>query len=163
MSETIALGSDHAGFKAKQIVKDVLTEKGFKWKDFGCDSLESCDYPDFARSVATAVSQGNFEKGIICCGSGIGVSMVANKVRGVRAALCHSSEAATLSRQHNNSNVLCLGERTMDNDLFAEIIGAWLEAEFEGGRHARRVDKFEKARQGEESTWSPSKIHSSCS
>ncbi|MBZ0185880.1 MAG: RpiB/LacA/LacB family sugar-phosphate isomerase, partial [Candidatus Obscuribacterales bacterium] len=94
------------------------------------------------------------QKGILCCGSGIGVSMVANKVRGVRAALCHDELSATLSRQHNNSNILCMGERTTPAENIAAIIKAWLAAEFEGGRHQRRIDKFERARLGESEPWS---------
>ena len=153
-SKIIAIGSDHAGFEAKQTVKSVLEKNGYKWKDFGTHEKESCDYPDYARTVAKAVSRGDFEKGILCCGSGIGVSMVANKVRGARAALCHNAETAKLSREHNNSNILCFGERTTEPELVPAIIEAWLNTEFEGGRHARRVDKFESPREGEASPWS---------
>lgn len=154
MAEVIAIGSDHAGFKAKQVVKEVLESNGLEWKDYGTLSEDSCDYPDFARQVAKAVSRGDHQRGIICCGSGIGVSMVANKVRGIRAALCHNEETATLSRLHNNSNILCFGERTTEENLVPKIIQAWLDGKFEGGRHIKRVDKFEEAREGEPEAWS---------
>lgn len=153
MTEVIAIGSDHAGFQAKDKVKQILEECGLAWKDYGTLNTESCDYPDYARKVAEAVSGGLHERGIIVCGSGIGVSIAANKVRGIRAALCHSEETARLSRQHNNSNILCFGERTTNQSLIAPMVKAWLEEKFEGGRHSRRVDKMEKDRAGESGHW----------
>lgn len=151
MNERIAIGSDHAGFKGKEIIKEVLDRRGIAYKDFGTFSMDSCDYPEYARKVAEAVSAGEFGRGIICCGSGIGVSMTANKVRGIRAALCHNEETATLCRQHNDANVLCFGERTIDQALVPGIIEAFLDTAFEGGRHQRRVDKIEAPREGESS------------
>jgi ribose 5-phosphate isomerase B len=145
----IALGSDHAGFELKQSVKEILAAENLEVEDFGTFSLDSCDYPDYARQVATAVSTGQCAKGILVCGSGIGVSIVANKVRSVRAALVHDVETARLSRQHNDSNVLCLAGRTTAVALAAEIIKAWLVTDFEGGRHERRVKKIEAPRAGE--------------
>ncbi|MDP3507316.1 MAG: ribose 5-phosphate isomerase B [Candidatus Melainabacteria bacterium] len=148
-SRTIALGSDHAGFELKQAIRDLLIQQALNVEDFGTFSLESCDYPDYARKVAEAVSQGVCAKGILVCGSGVGVSIVANKVRKVRAALVSEVEAAILSRQHNDANVLCLGARTTSQGQAKEIIAAWLATEFEGGRHQRRINKIEQSRQGE--------------
>ena len=141
-SRTIALGSDHAGFELKQAIRDLLIQQALNVEDFGTFSLESCDYPDYARKVAEAVSQGVCAKGILVCGSGVGVSIVANKVRKVRAALVSEVEAAILSRQHNDANVLCLGARTTSQGQAKEIIAAWLATEFEGGRHQRRNNKI---------------------
>lgn len=151
-AEKIAIGSDHAGFEAKERIKQLLEQSGIAFEDFGTHSSESCDYPDYARKVATAVSRGGSARGILCCGSGIGVSMVANKVRGVRAALCRDEEAARLSRQHNNANILCIAGRATSPEELDKIIKAWLSAEFEGGRHQRRIEKIETVRQGE-SSW----------
>lgn len=151
MNERIAIGSDHAGFKGKEIIKEVLGKRGIAYKDFGTFSMDSCDYPEYARKVAEAVSGGEFARGIICCGSGIGVSMTANKVRGIRAALCHNQETAALARQHNDANILCFGERTTDPSLVPGIIETFLDTAFEGGRHQRRVDKIETPREGESS------------
>ncbi|CAN5210198.1 ribose 5-phosphate isomerase B [soil metagenome] len=148
-SQAIALGSDHAGFELKQAIKGLLIEKGLSVEDFGTFSSESCDYPDYARKVAEAVSQGISPKGILVCGSGVGVSIVANKVRRVRAALIHEVATAVLSRQHNDANVLCLAGRSTSQELAQQIITAWLATEFEGGRHQKRLDKIEVARQGE--------------
>ena len=148
-SRAVALGSDHAGFELKQAIKDLLIEQAISVEDFGTFSLDSCDYPDYARKVAEAVSQGTSARGILICGSGVGVSIVANKVRKVRAALINEVEAAVLSRQHNDANVLCLAARTTSLDRAKKIIAAWLDTEFEGGRHQRRIDKIEQSRQGE--------------
>ena len=148
-SGAIALGSDHAGFELKQAIKELLIQQALSVEDYGTFSLDSCDYPDYARKVAEAVSQGGCSKGILVCGSGVGVSIVANKVRKVRAALVNEVEAAVLSRQHNDANILCLGARTTSQEQAKEIITAWLTTEFEGGRHQRRIDKIEHSRQGE--------------
>lgn len=145
-THTLALGSDHAGFELKEALKKVLTDLGVSWQDMGTDSAESCDYPDYARKVAESVSNGSVTRGILCCGSGVGVSIVANKVRKVRAALCHDVESVRLSRQHNDANVLCLGARTTDLELVPDIVKAFLSTAFEGGRHQRRVDKIERPR-----------------
>ncbi len=145
----IALGSDHAGFELKEAIKEVLHKEGLEFEDFGTNSKDSCDYPVYAREAAKAVSDGRCDRGIICCGSGIGVSIVANKVRGVRAALVHDEETAMLCRQHNDSNVLCLAGRSTDANKAQAIVKSWLSTEFEGGRHARRVDQIEEPRTGE--------------
>ncbi|HEY9715274.1 MAG TPA: ribose 5-phosphate isomerase B [Chroococcales cyanobacterium] len=145
----IALGSDHAGFDLKEQIRKYLIGKGIEVDDKGTNSKESCDYPQFARAVAESVATGEVKRGIVCCGSGIGVSIVANKVRGARAALCHDVESATLSRQHNNSNVLALSGRTFDWSSMEQIIDAWLSTDFEGGRHERRVEQIEHPREGE--------------
>lgn len=148
--QKIAIGSDHAGLSLKERIKAVLEELDIEFRDFGTYSDDSCDYPDYARQVADQVSTGPFDLGILCCGSGIGVSIVANKVRGIRAALCHDEGAAALSRQHNDANVLCLAGRTIDPDKVEPIIRAWVTTNFEGGRHKKRVEKIEKARAGSE-------------
>lgn len=140
----IAIGSDHGGYVLKEKIKEFLREKDIEYKDFGCKTQESCDYPEFAKQVANAVSEKECEKGILVCGSGIGMSMAANKVNGVRAALCHDVNTAKLSRQHNNANILCLGERTTDHNLAIEIVEAWLNTPFSGDeRHERRIGKIE--------------------
>jgi ribose 5-phosphate isomerase B len=147
--EKIAIGSDHAGFELKEKIKSILEGMGLGWEDMGTNSTDSCDYPDYARAVADAVSQEKFKRGIICCGSGIGVSIVANKVRGIRAALCHDDVDAETSRKHNDANVLCLAGRRTSVPETAKIIKTWIETEFEHGRHQRRVEKIEHPRAGE--------------
>ncbi|MCA0313665.1 MAG: ribose 5-phosphate isomerase B [Candidatus Melainabacteria bacterium] len=144
--EVIAIGSDHAGFELKEAVRAFLEKEGHTVLDFGTNSKDSCDYPDYARKVAQSVSQGESFRGVICCGSGIGVSIVANKVRRVRAALVHDKEQAMLSRQHNDANVLCLAGRSTKLSDLAGILSTWLSTEFEGGRHERRVKKIEVSR-----------------
>lgn len=139
---TIALGSDHGGFQLKEAIKKHLTEKNIEFKDFGAFSEESVDYPDFAKKVAEAVVSGNAEKGILVCGTGIGISIAANKVPGVRAALCSETFSAKMSREHNDANILCLGERVVGKGLALEIVDVWLETEFAGGRHEGRVKKI---------------------
>ena len=138
----IAIGSDHRGFALKEELKDLLGELGHEWVDFGCRSTEPVDYPDIARPLAEAVSRGEFDAGILVCGSGIGVSIVANKVKGVRAALCHDSWAGRCAHQHNDANVLCLGSWCVGRGVAEDIVRAFLGAEFEGGRHKTRVDKI---------------------
>jgi ribose 5-phosphate isomerase B len=147
--EKIALGSDHAGFELKEKIKKILESLDLAWEDLGTNSEDSCDYPDYARAVAEAVSKGKSNRGIICCGSGIGVSIVANKVRGVRAALCHDQEDAVTSRKHNDANILCLAGRRTDANECEKVIKAWMSTAFEGGRHQRRVEKIEKPRDQE--------------
>lgn len=141
--QTILIGSDHGGYELKEHLKDILTKKQYKVDDVGCFSKESCDYPDFGFKVASEVGEDNNKIGILVCTSGIGMSMVANKVAQVRAALCYNKEAAMLSRQHNNANVLVLGSKFVSNEESESILNAFLETEFEGGRHKRRVDKIE--------------------
>lgn len=138
----IAIGSDHAGFVLKEAVRGILTEIRYTCEDFGCFDTTSVDYPDIGFAVADAVSAGRFEQGILICGSGIGMSIVANKVDGVRAALCHDVFSAKGARAHNNANILCMGERVIGQGLAREIVIAYLTSEFEGGRHAQRLEKM---------------------
>ncbi len=138
----IAIASDHAGFSYKERAKQFLSSLSVEYKDFGTASAESVDYPDFAHAAASAVSSGECELGIIICGSGIGVSIVANKHKGVRAAACESVTAAGLSRRHNNANILCFGERLVGWGVAEEMIAAFLNTNFEAGRHTRRVEKI---------------------
>ncbi len=136
----IALGADHAGFPLKEKVKGFLLEKGHEVMDMGTLSEESTHYPLFAREVALAVQRGEADRGILICGTGIGMSITANKFRGVRAALCLNEYMARMSRKHNDANVLCLGDRVLGVDLALSIVSVWLETPFEGGRHRERVE-----------------------
>jgi ribose 5-phosphate isomerase B len=139
----IAVGCDHRGLNLKQSVIKLITEAGHSYEDFGCYTTDSVDYPDIAQKVGEAVAKGAFERGILVCGTGIGMSIAANKVKGIRAALCHNVFSATLTRQHNDANILCLGaEKGQVQVPVAEIVDAFLTTEFEGGRHQRRVDKI---------------------
>ncbi len=137
----IALGSDHAGWEVKEKICAFLVQKGYEIIDYGTQSQDSCDYPDFAIAVAQSVSQGTASMGILLCGSGIGMSIAANKVKGIRAALCVNEEMAKLSRLHNNANVLCLGVRTFPGN-WEQIVDIWLNTKFEEGRHQKRIDKI---------------------
>lgn len=137
----IAIGADHRGFGLKQAVIRGLGEAGYSYNDFGCYTTEPVDYPDIARKVAEAVAGGGFELGILICGTGIGMSIAANKVKGIRAALCHNVFSARRARGHNDANVLCLGAR-QNESVALRIVAAFLASEFEGGRHALRVDKI---------------------
>ncbi len=139
---TIAIGCDHAGFPYKQSIVAWLQSQGIEVLDFGTHSEESADYPDFVHPVANAVETGHAQLGIVMCGSGNGVAMTANKHQGIRAALCWTEELAVLARQHNDANVLALPVRFIPEDLALRIVQAFLAAEFEGGRHARRVAKI---------------------
>ena len=139
----IAIGSDHGGYELKLEVIKYLTEQGYEIRDFGTTCGDcSVDYPDYALPLAEAVSKGECEKGIIICGTGLGVSMSANKVPGVRAALCTNCYMARMSREHNDANVLALGGRVLGVELALEIVKTWLSAQFQGGRHKTRVDKI---------------------
>lgn len=138
----IAVASDHAGFAYKERLRQLLRDAGYEVYDFGAYSEESSDYPDFAVPAAQAVARGEVDYGILICGSGIGVSIVANKIPGVRAANCCSEEMARLSRQHNNANVLTFGARLVPFELAWQMVQAFLTTPFEGGRHARRVEKI---------------------
>ena len=140
----IALGSDHAAFEYKELVKAYLLEKGFEVEDFGTYSLDRVDYPVIGEAVARAVAEGKYERGIIFCGTGIGISISANKVPGIRCVVCSEPYSARLSRQHNDTNVLALGARVVGIELAKMIIDIWLETPFEGGRHQRRVDMLDK-------------------
>src|SRR6202035_6193126 len=137
------MGSDHAGFKYKEKIRTVLTALGHQVQDFGTFSTEPVDYPLFIRPAAEAVARGECERGIVLGGSGNGEAMVANKVRGVRCALCWSLETARLAREHNDSNVLSLGERMISEELALEIVKLWLVTPFAGGRHVRRIVEIE--------------------
>ncbi len=140
----ISMGSDHAGFSYKEAIKTVLIEQGHQVEDFGTHSSESCDYPDFIRPAAEAVARGECERGIVLGGSGNGEAIVANKVRGIRCALCWDLRSARLSRQHNDANVLSLGERMISLEAALEIVNLWLNTGFDGGRHQMRIDKIEQ-------------------
>ncbi|BAS28926.1 ribose 5-phosphate isomerase B [Limnochorda pilosa] len=147
----VAVGSDHAGYPLKEAVVGLLKEMGLSYRDFGTTSEASVDYPDFGRAVAEAVARGEYERGIVICGTGIGMSIVANKVPGVRAALCHEPYSARMSRLHNDANVLAMGGRIVGPALAREVARAFLETDFEGGRHQRRLEKIaalEREREG---------------
>ena len=143
----IIIGSDHGGFDLKQIVVKFLTQLGHQVQDIGTHNKESVDYPEYAVQVARSVTDGQSDRGILICGSGIGMCMTANRITGARAALVSEPYAARMSRRHNDSNILCLGGRLVGDQLALEIVSAWLQAEFEGGRHQRRVDLIEQLTQ----------------
>jgi ribose 5-phosphate isomerase B len=139
----IAIGNDHWGLELKQTIIKLLADSGHSYEDFGCYTTEAVDYPDYARKVAEAVARGYFERGILICNNGIGMSIAANKVKGAIAALCYTAFNARRTRQHQNANILCLGAgKEQVQDPVAEIVNAFLSAEFEGGRHQRRLDKI---------------------
>ena len=135
----LAIGSDHGGFALKQEVMAHLKEKGIEYKDFGTYSEDSCDYPIYGEAVARAVASGECEKGIAICGTGIGISMACNKVKGIRCAVCGDCYSAEMTRRHNDANVLAMGGRVLGSGLALKIVDTFLETPFEGGRHARRV------------------------
>ena len=143
MEKVVAVGADHAGFLLKEDLKAFLKEQGYEVLDLGTDSLESVDYPDFASRVARAVASGEVPRGLLICGTGIGMAITANKVPGVRAACCADPFSARMARAHNDANVLTMGGRVRGPGLAREILKAWLESRFEGGRHARRTAKIE--------------------
>ncbi len=153
----IALGADHRGHEMKEKIAILLSEQGHSVLDMGTNSSKSCDYPDVAYPAATAVAEGRAERGILICGSGIGMDICANKVSGIRAALCHDELTAQLSRHHNNANVLCLASDVTGEELIRRIVFSWLETQFEpGGRHERRVRKVAWIEQGKDpSTYNP--------
>lgn len=138
----IGIGGDHAGFEYKQKAKAYLESQGYEVRDFGPDSTESVDYPDYIHPMATAIEKGELEGGIAICGSGNGVCMTANKHQGIRAGLVWNNELAALARQHNNANVVCIPARFVDYSLAEQMISTFLTTEFEGGRHKRRVNKI---------------------
>jgi len=137
----IAIGCDHRGLNLKQLVMKLIAEAEHSYEDFGCYTTDSVDYPDIAKRVAEAVTTGYFECGILICDTGIGMSIAANKVKGIRAALCHDAFSACRARQHNDANILCLGAQE-EQGLILEIVEAFLTGEFEGGRHLRRLNKI---------------------
>ncbi len=145
MSKRIALAADHAGFEEKEKLKAALTDLGIEFEDMGTDSPESVDYPDYALKVGRAVANGEFDEGLLVCGSGTGMAIAANKVHGVRAAVAWRPDIARLAREHNNANVLSIPARFIGDDQAREIVKAWFAADFEGGRHERRVEKIVEA------------------
>jgi ribose 5-phosphate isomerase B len=149
----VIIGSDHAAYPMKEAVKQHLLGKGYRVEDAGTHGLDSVDYPDFGIRVASQVSSGTFERGILLCGTGIGMSMVANKFRNVRAALCNEPFGAAMSRRHNDANILVLGGRVTGDVLALELVDVWLNTPFEGGRHRRRLEQFD--RKGEPATGEP--------
>ena len=138
----IALGSDHGGFELKQEIMAYLKEKNIPFKDYGTYSTESCDYADYAELACNAIVAGECEKGILICGTGIGISMAANKIKGIRAAACSEHFSAKYTRLHNDANVLCLGGRVVGPGTACELVDLFLNTEFEGGRHALRINKI---------------------
>lgn len=142
MVKKIALGADHAGFEEKEQIKKTLDDLGVEYKDMGTISPDSVDYPDFAKEVGEAVASGEYEQGLLVCGSGTGMAIAANKIRGVRAAVAWSPDIARLAREHNDANVLSLPARFSTPEEMDRIVRAWFGADFQGGRHGRRVDKI---------------------
>lgn len=140
----IAIASDHGGFELKEKVKEHLRERNVKFVDLGTNSTESVDYPVYGKACAEAVASGKAERGIVICGTGIGISMAANKVKGIRCGLCTSVEMAKLTRQHNNANMLAMGGRILEAETAFAIVDAFLDTEFEGGRHKRRTDMLDE-------------------
>ena len=139
----IGLGCDHAGWEMKEDLKPFLEGLRHQIEDFGTDNQDSVDYPDYVLPVAEAVAKGNIERGIVICGTGIGSSIAANKISGIRAAVCHNTFTAEMSRSHNDANILCLGGRVIDKQLARTIVEVWLNTPFSSGRHARRLKKIE--------------------
>lgn len=135
-----AIGCDHTGVSLKQILKKHLEERGIAVKDFGTYTEESCHYPEIAEKTANAVASGECERGVLVCGTGVGISIAANKVNGIRAVCCSEPFSAKLSKEHNNSNILCMGARVVGSELALMILDSWLDAEFQGGRHQTRID-----------------------
>lgn len=138
----LAIGSDHGGFELKNHVMKHLKDRGIEYKDFGCYDENSVDYPDIAKAVGEAVSGGECERGILICGTGIGISIAANKIKGIRAALCSDVYSAKMTKEHNNANIICMGGRVIGRELAFMIVDAWLDAKFQGGRHQARIDKI---------------------
>ena len=138
----IALGADHAGFELKEVIKKHLADKGIETKDFGTYNTDSVDYPDFAYNTAKAVTSGECQYGILCCGTGIGISIAANKVKGIRAALCSDEFSAEMTRRHNDSNIICFGGRVINSQLALKLVDIFLETPFEGGKHLVRINKI---------------------
>ena len=139
----VAIAGDHGGFALKQRIREHLIERGIKIADLGTDSEESVDYPEFGKACAQAVASGKADRGIVICGTGIGISIAANRIRGIRCGLCTSVEMAELSRKHNNANMLAMGGRITSVEDAIRITDAWLDPEFAGGRHSRRVDMLD--------------------
>ncbi len=145
----IAIGCDHGAFRLKGVVMDYLKEKGYEVKDFGIYEDARADYPDIAEKVCKSIVSGECEKGILLCGTGIGISIAANKIKGIRAAVCNEVYCAKMAKCHNNANVITMGGRVVGDDVALEIVSAWLDAEFMGGRHQERIDKITNLEKGE--------------
>lgn len=146
----VAIGNDHRGFEAKQQIKSIITQLGHECVDVGSSDDNPVDYPDLAYRAAMAVSKKKADRAILACGTGIGMSIAANKIKGIRAALCHDELSARVSRHHNNANVLCLSGDLIGEVLLRKIVEVWLDTEFEGGRHQRRIDKIAAIEQGKD-------------
>ncbi len=138
----IGIGSDHGGFELKEYIKEFLEKEGIEYMDYGTHSPESVDYPDYGRKLSEAVIAGEVDRGIAICGTGIGISIACNKVKGIRCALCSDTYSARMSVEHNNANIIALGGRVIGKDLAIEIVSTWLKSQFLGGRHERRVNKI---------------------
>jgi len=138
----IVMAADHGGYQLKESIKKNLIQAGRNILDAGCDSNDSVDYPDYAEKAISSMLTGDCQRGILICGTGIGMSIVANRHRSIRAAVCFDIDTAKLSREHNNSNILCLGARVLDMDYAMQMVTIWLETEFSGGRHQKRIEKF---------------------
>jgi ribose 5-phosphate isomerase B len=146
----IAIGNDHVGFELKNAVIEVLDEYGLEYKDFGCFTCDRAEYPVYGLKVAQSIVNGECDRGILLCGTGVGISIAANKVKGIRAVVCSEPYSAKLAKEHNNANILSMGARVVGSELAKMIVRNWLEAEFEGGRHQGRVDLISKIENGEE-------------
>ena len=149
----IAVAADHGAYELKEAIKKHLEEKGIEYKDYGCFSKESVDYPRYAYIAASAVAEGEYDFGIICCTTGLGVSMAANKVKGIRAAVCTNEMLAEMTRRHNNANVICMGQNVVSQELAFRMIDIFLSTEFEGGRHQRRIDLLTDIENGNKLTF----------
>lgn len=143
----IALGSDHVGIELKEKIIEYLDEEGIKFKDYGCFTNERVDYPKYGLAVANAITNKECEKGIVFCGTGVGISIAANKIRGIRAVVCSEPYSAKLSKEHNNTNILSMGARVVGYELAKMIVSEWLNAKFEGGRHQNRIDMITQSEQ----------------
>ena len=144
----LAIGSDHGGYALKEEIKKYLDSKQIAYEDFGTLTGESCDYPDIANAACQAIVSGRCDRGILICGTGIGISMAANKVKGIRAALCTNEFCAEMTRRHNNANILCMGGKVIDKETAVKLVDIFLHTEFEGGRHQRRIDQIAQIEEG---------------
>lgn len=149
MPKKIALAADHAGYEEKEKIKTTLDELGIEYVDMGTASTDSVDYPDYAKKVGDAISHGEFDQGLLVCGSGTGMAIAANKIKGVRAAVAWNEDIARLAREHNDANVLALPARFMSDEEAVKVLKAWFNADFEGGRHAKRVEKISELESGD--------------
>ncbi len=151
----IALGADHAGYAVKDRIKEILQKQGYEVIDFGVHASDSVDYPDYAKQVAQSVSQAESDRGVLVCGTGIGMAITANKFRGIRAATCNDTYTARMAAEHTNANVLCVGARVVDADHAVAIVKEWLKTRFGGGRHQRRIDKIDELERGQAGVLTP--------